>query len=550
MRSYRRTLLSFLLLTVVSAAALWVFTPYYIIHRIQIEHPGTKIEKVTFTLDKVVLHDVEVDRPGVHALLPWVEIDFNEHVLIRGGTVTVTIAEKPDVSKPVVNRVFQAEDLEVTVIDQKHKVEAKLYGVSRSTLGDIEAKTGHITGAPGEANIEGLKHPHDGAYTVEEAILTPKVKLHIEGKIRVHQVEVKKFEHGSGWIVKVGNLWIDKHEARGIQATVWDTRNFAAQAYHVTVNHPWVSGSPVTFFHELHLNVREGVVSARSGDARLAWDGSVLSGEATCQDWAKAFPSGLREPLDGISFTGKLGFTADLKTPSLKTQGECRSNCSAESLKALRKPFTYFVYDSTDHLVTRESGPGSREWAGLPAAGPLPDALITLEDPGFASHRGWSPAAFEASLKANLETGKFLRGGSTLTMQLVKNLWLRRTKSLGRKAQEVMLASALESCFSKEEIIELYLNVVEFGPDLYGITAASRKYFSTTPYELTPKQAYWLVSILPAPRKAGMPDDFAMKRTEALMKNLSKNGRIPVDFAGEDPDDSAMKGWKLGEAPP
>jgi membrane peptidoglycan carboxypeptidase len=168
------------------------------------------------------------------------------------------------------------------------------------------------------------------------------------------------------------------------------------------------------------------------------------------------------------------------------------------------------------------------------------DAAIALEDPGFASHRGFITQAYRNSLEDNIKLGRFHRGGSTITMQLAKNLWLRRDKTLGRKAQEFFLAQAIESCYTKDKIIELYLNVVEYGPDLYGIGGAARHYFKVTPSQLKPVEAFWLMSILPHPRKAGTPDAATLDRTRKFMDTLMKNGRIPdtyLDDVGQ-PDDS------------
>ena len=104
-------------------------------------------------------------------------------------------------------------------------------------------------------------------------------------------------------------------------------------------------------------------------------------------------------------------------------------------------------------------------------------AVLTTEDGGFFHHHGFNHAAIRNALLANLKARRFVRGASTITMQLAKNLFLSREKTLSRKLEEVILTDYLEQAFTKDEMIELYLNVIEFGPDVYGITAAADHYF-------------------------------------------------------------------------
>ncbi len=167
----------------------------------------------------------------------------------------------------------------------------------------------------------------------------------------------------------------------------------------------------------------------------------------------------------------------------------------------------------------------------------MPLAAIALEDPGFPHHRGIIAQALENSLKMNVEAQKFVRGCSTITMQLAKNIWLRRDKSLGRKVQEAILALSLESCLNKDEILALYLNVVEYGANLYGIGPAAHRYFKTAPAGLDPVQAFYLASILPAPKKASPPTEERLKQTAKLMRRLAENGHLPEGMAP--PEDEA-----------
>jgi membrane peptidoglycan carboxypeptidase len=159
-------------------------------------------------------------------------------------------------------------------------------------------------------------------------------------------------------------------------------------------------------------------------------------------------------------------------------------------------------------------------------------AVLTTEDGAFYRHHGFNGAAMRNALVADLKAGKFARGASTITMQLAKNLFLARDKTVSRKLEEVILADYLEGAFTKEEMMELYLNVIEFGPSVYGITAAAGRYFGRMPSELNLAESLVLSSILPSPlHYAKLADQRElsaswMERLHALMGIAAKIGTI------------------------
>lgn len=130
----------------------------------------------------------------------------------------------------------------------------------------------------------------------------------------------------------------------------------------------------------------------------------------------------------------------------------------------------------------------------------LEPLLCAAEDGTFRSHHGFSEFHLRNSIRANMAGSGFARGGSTLTMQLVKNLFLGREKTLARKLQEVFLTWRIESHLGKDRILELYVNVVEMGPDVFGFREAALYYFGSSPGDLTVRETAFLVSILPGPR--------------------------------------------------
>jgi monofunctional biosynthetic peptidoglycan transglycosylase len=127
--------------------------------------------------------------------------------------------------------------------------------------------------------------------------------------------------------------------------------------------------------------------------------------------------------------------------------------------------------------------------------------LLLAEDSSFYGHRGIDLRELPGALLTNWSRGGAARGASTLTQQLAKNLFLSRDKQIGRKLQELAITFLLESALGKDRILEIYLNIIEWGPDLRGLRPAARRYFAREPRELTPAEMAFLVTIIPGPIK-------------------------------------------------
>ena len=132
----------------------------------------------------------------------------------------------------------------------------------------------------------------------------------------------------------------------------------------------------------------------------------------------------------------------------------------------------------------------------------LKKAILISEDAAFYSHKGIDMNELKAALKKDWETLSFSRGGSTITMQLAKNLYLNPSKNPLRKIKEILIARQLEQALSKRRIFELYLNVVEWGRNVYGAEAAARYYFGKSAADLDPLEAATLAALLPSPRSS------------------------------------------------
>jgi monofunctional glycosyltransferase len=175
--------------------------------------------------------------------------------------------------------------------------------------------------------------------------------------------------------------------------------------------------------------------------------------------------------------------------------------------------------------------PIDKDWTGLEdMTANLPYAAIAAEDAGFCKHSGFDFSAIERARKANAR-GKKLRGGSTISQQTAKNVFLWPNRSYLRKGLEAWFTVLIEVLWPKRRIMEVYLNVAEWGPGVYGAQAASRYYFDKDANALTRTQAARLVSILPSPKK--WSPNTPGKRVQRKARNVRRAlGTVRTDFSG------------------
>ncbi|RPI05913.1 MAG: monofunctional biosynthetic peptidoglycan transglycosylase [Ignavibacteriae bacterium] len=154
------------------------------------------------------------------------------------------------------------------------------------------------------------------------------------------------------------------------------------------------------------------------------------------------------------------------------------------------------------------------------------DAVIVSEDGTFWSHGGFDWFEFRESIERNLEEGRAVRGASTITQQLVKNLFLSSSKNPLRKLKEWILTWYMEQQLSKSRILEIYLNVIEWGDGVYGIEAASHYYFDKTASGLTREECARLAAIIPSPRKhrADVDSKYVLRRSQLILERMGARG--------------------------
>lgn len=170
----------------------------------------------------------------------------------------------------------------------------------------------------------------------------------------------------------------------------------------------------------------------------------------------------------------------------------------AEEIKAYQPASTV----NPNHINwSKRSADSIRIWVPIKRISPLlQKAVVISEDDVFYQHDGINYEMMKEAFRVNLERGRYVRGASTLTMQLARNAFLHKRKTLLRKIRELILTRRIENTLSKTRILELYLNIVEWGDGIYGAEAASRYYFGKSAANLNLAEATMLASMLPNPK--------------------------------------------------
>ncbi|MFT4979670.1 MAG: hypothetical protein ACI8S6_005582, partial [Myxococcota bacterium] len=320
-----------------------------------------------------------------------------------------------------------------------------------------------------------------------------------------------------------------------------------------------------------HPVLADGPLPAQPLVAALVWDrtSGALSGEVSLGDVTVSVDGMLSTsslsltadlsadaiPLDAIialfgrhipearraDIRGSVGLQASISGPPAVWSAEVTAERLAAggvigSLSQLKYgPFTWRAPAADQGEVLRQTGEGHRSWTPLRDGMLLAHAAIAAEDARFLSHPGYDIEGINAAL-AELSAGaERPRGGSTITQQLAKNLFLDGERTIARKLRELLLSLELERVLGKPRILELYINVVEFGPTLYGVRAAADAYFIKQPAGLAPQEAAFLAAILPSPRswyarlvRGARPPEASVDR---ILQNMVNTGALDAELS-------------------
>lgn len=232
------------------------------------------------------------------------------------------------------------------------------------------------------------------------------------------------------------------------------------------------------------------------------------------QDFIESLPTGLFTHFEGMEAEGAFDYHLDFEFNKNKPNAlvfESKINkkdfkiikYGEADLNKINAPFTYRAIENDKLQRPIFVGSSNPNYTPLSEISPyLRKSVLTTEDPSFFSHHGFITEAFKQSIIKNIKTKKFSRGGSTISMQLVKNVFLTREKTLSRKLEEILLVYILENnrIVSKERMLEVYFNIIEWGPNIYGIGEASQFYFQKHPSQLSLNECLFLASIVPRPK--------------------------------------------------
>jgi hypothetical protein len=241
----------------------------------------------------------------------------------------------------------------------------------------------------------------------------------------------------------------------------------------------------------------------------------VREARFAADDLFSSLPAGLFTRLAGLRTRGNLAFhldfAIDFSRPEeltldsgLERIGFRIERYGSVDFRAVNEPFLYTAYEKDLPLRSFTVGPENPDFRSLDQ---IPDRLkysvLISEDGAFFGHRGFLLGPVKDSIAANLREGRFVRGASTISMQLVKNLYLRRQKTVARKLEEMLITWLIEEMrlVPKERMLEIYLNIIEWGPGVYGAQEAARFYFDKEVTDLTLAEAIFMASIIPRPKR-------------------------------------------------
>jgi hypothetical protein len=240
----------------------------------------------------------------------------------------------------------------------------------------------------------------------------------------------------------------------------------------------------------------------------------ILPVDWKASDFFNSLPEGMFTSVTGLKAEGDLHyilhFFVDMGKPdSLKFTTRLTSEnfkiieFGIDDYRMLNGSFYHKVYEKGMIKTAFMVGAGNPDFTAFEEISPfLRAAVMTSEDGSFFYHQGFNPEAFRESIVTNIREKRFARGGSTLTMQLVKNVFLTRNKTVARKIEEALIVWMIENknLVPKKRMYEVYLNLIEWGPGIYGICQASRFYFNKRPLDLNLQESIFLASIVPRPK--------------------------------------------------
>ncbi len=290
-----------------------------------------------------------------------------------------------------------------------------------------------------------------------------------------------------------------------------------------------------------------------------------------CGAVAKSIPPAMLATIGSIEAKGEVSWLVDLTVPLQNAykadlqlaldDATCEvTNFGNVKVDELAQDFSRPVNENGTLLDDVQVGPSSGAWVPLAELKPwTPWAMIATEDGRFYKHRGIAPGLVLRAIRLDLDYGRFVYGGSTITQQLVKNIFLTRAKNLSRKFEELLIVWQMERKLpnAKDRILELYINFIEFGPKIYGIQRAAQTYFAKDARLLTPLESAFLAANKPCPRCGYARfigkkwDPWWQERMIGVMTKMRDEGIISEEqYVAEAPYIPHFVGWPSSNVMP
>jgi hypothetical protein len=487
---------------------------------IRVSSDGLQLTKLELTQ-----LEAQASEPGTTA-----QRKCKQGLCISGHIPNTTIGEVDIQAKPysahAKNILFSGESKDGVAIDSSlsfDEMEADLPKIHKITLGKTEVVVA----------LTDMLPDTDFLFAISIKSEQAKGKLHSVTGSRVSFGPSELFLHGA---IRPNPTWVTPH---------------------VEINSP------------TRIRVRDTEVSLVAEWSHDFFRADVDLPATSCQKLIESVPDGMNMAIGGLGMNGDADMHLHVAKNDKDTEPAVKFHFSnrckvikppdGADRTTLRSNFNRVVPGPMGEGVEIATGPSSTKWVPLERMSHyLVDAIQVTEDPNFFGHHGFDQGAVENSIKADIASDKFVRGASTVTMQLAKNLWLSREKTLARKIQEAFLTIYLEQTLSKNEILETYFNVVEFGPMVYGIHDAADQYFQTTPEELTLSQSLFLASLLPNPKQNWFASDgklqpsrqkylqtlmLAMQHRHLITQAQYDAGMLEVPIKGKPVPDGLALDW-------
>ncbi len=391
--------------------------------------------------------------------------------------------------------------------------------------------------------IEGINGPCKIPFT--ESLIGISAQMD-SASIRLHAKELTSSSITIEVGAKVNSLTL---EGKRIAKTPVEINHSSAQILvHLQPHHYYIDTLSVVKLNQIEANV--GVYYSTMPDSIISIN--LRTTENTWQELIESLPKGLFGNLSGMKLGGKFQYGLKINIdphridsltiePKMISKGFYIGSYGNTNFAALNDTFTHRVYANGAFVRSIHLGTSNKNYTPL---GHIPEylrwAIATSEDGSFYNHRGFDLDGIRYAAACNIKERRFARGGSTISQQLVKNLYLNRDKNISRKIEEFIIVWIVENAHivSKDRMLEIYLNIIEWGPNIYGISEASNFYFKKKPCELTLNEALFLAYIIPRPTKFkylfdnGQLKPFMQDNFEFVATKMQNRGYIsPNDYS-------------------